>query len=202
MKQAIFLMMVVLSQLTIIAHEGKDHIQQKMVQTQDTITMVGKDTIAINVKTYNKTIIEKKTVDQKVPEFTLRPSVEIFAHLHNKIVHFPIALTLVAFLFSLLNIKQQSYCTYQSIKILLGISLFAGIAAYFTGTNQIAPFIGDPKEWLANTHRLLGIISTILILIWFVTLFIERTKKFSWIIGLVVTAAILITGFLGGVLAH
>jgi uncharacterized membrane protein len=169
---------------------------------QDTVTMVGKDTIAVNGIAVGKAVKQEKPVETKEPEFILKPSEQMFAHLHNKIVHFPIALTLVAFLFSLLNIKQQSHCTYQSIKILLGISLFAGISAYFTGNFQLTPFIGEPKEWLANTHRLSGIISIILIFLWFITLFIERTKKHSWAIGLIVVAAILITGFLGGVLAH
>jgi len=41
-----------------------------------------------------------------------------------------------------------------------------------------------------------------LILIWFGALFIERTKKSAWAIGLVLLIAISITGFLGGVLAH
>jgi uncharacterized membrane protein len=198
----VIILFVVLFPLSGYAHEGKDHKKQKMEPMQDTVTMVGKDTIAVNGKAVNKLVPKQEVVEMKEPEFILKPGEQMFAHLHNKIVHFPIALTLVAFLFSLLNIKQQSHCTYQSIKILLGISLFAGITAYFTGNNQLTPFIGEPKEWLANTHRLSGIISTSLILIWFVTLFIERTKKYSWVIGSIVTAAILITGFLGGVLAH
>jgi uncharacterized membrane protein len=167
---------------------------------QDTVTMVGKDTIAVNGIAVGKAVKQEKTVEMKEPEFILKPGEQMFAHLHNKIVHFPIALTLVAFLFSLLNIKKQNYDLV--IKILLGISLLTGISAYFTGNFQLTPFIGEPKEWLANTHRLTGIISTSFILIWFVTLFIERTKKYSWVIGLVVVIAILITGFLGGVLAH
>jgi len=41
-----------------------------------------------------------------------------------------------------------------------------------------------------------------LILIWFAALFIERTKKYSWVIGLIVLIGISVTGFLGGVIAH
>ena len=196
----IFLLLIITT--IIFPHEGKDHKKQNMMSMPDTVTMVGKDTIAVNGIAVGKAVKQEKTVEMKEPEFILKPSEQLFAHLHNKIVHFPIALTLVAFLFSLLNIKQQSHCTYQSIKMLLGISLFAGISAYFTGNFQLTPFIGEPKEWLANTHRLTGIISTISIFIWFVALFIERTKKYSWVIGLIVVIVISITGFLGGVLAH
>ena len=203
MKNLFTLILLLLLFTTVVsAHEGKDHKKQVMGSIQDTVTMVGKDTIAVNGKAVNESVLKQEPVEEKEPEFVLKPGEQMFAHLHNKIVHFPIALTLVAFLFSLLNIKQQSHCTYQSIKILLGISLFAGISAYFTGNFQLTPFIGDPKEWLANTHRLTGIISTSLILIWFAALFIERTKKYSWAIGLIVVIAISITAFLGGVLAH
>ncbi|MFZ5948619.1 MAG: DUF2231 domain-containing protein [Stygiobacter sp.] len=199
MKKVLFLILISLSQLAIIAHEGK---HEKKLIKQDTITIVGKDTIAVNGHSKNSTMKTSNEIEIKEEEFVLKPAEEMFAHLHNKIVHFPIALTLAAFLFSFLNIKKQSPCVAQSVKILLGISLASAISAYFTGNFQLTPFIGEPKEWLANTHRLSGIISTILILIWFVALFIERTKKYSWVIGLVVVIAITTTGFLGGVLAH
>jgi len=196
----IFLLLIITT--IIFTHEGKDHKKQNMMSMQDTVTMVGKDTIAVNGKAVNKSILKQQAVEEKEPEFILKPGEQMFAHLHNKIVHFPIALTLAAFLFSFLNIKKQSPCVAQSIKILLGIALVSAISAYFTGNNQLTPFIGEPKEWLANTHRLTGIISISLILIWFVALFIERIKKSAWIIGFAVVIAISITGFLGGVLAH
>lgn len=198
---AFIILFAVLMPLSVYAHGGKEHNKHKEAKT-DTITIVNGDTIAVNGKVVNKLTVKQESAEKKEPEFVLNLNEQMFSHLHNKIVHFPIALTLVAFLFSLLNIKRQSHCTYQSIKILLGISLLTAIAAYFTGNFQLTAFIGDPKEWLANTHRLTGIISTILILIWFAALFIARIKKYSWAIGIIVVVAILITGFLGGVLAH
>jgi len=193
-------LLVLTATIIISAHEGKDHKKQVMEAMLDTVTMVGKDTISVNGKAVNKSILEQQELEEKEPAFVLMPAEEMFEHLHNKIVHFPIALTLVAFLFSLLNIKKRNYDLV--IKILLGISLLTGIVAYFSGNFQLTPFIGDPKEWLANTHRLSGIISTLLILIWFAALFFDRIKKYLWIIGLIVVTAISITGFLGGVLAH
>ncbi|MCK9426935.1 MAG: hypothetical protein M0Q21_12935 [Ignavibacteriaceae bacterium] len=191
---------VLTATIIISAHEGKEHKKTISEAMPDTIIVVGKDTFAINGKAVNKSVLKQEPVVEKEPEFVLKPGEQIFAHLHNKMVHFPIALTLVAFLFSLLNIKRRDYDLV--IKILLGLSFVVAIAAFFTGNIQLAPFIGDPKEWLANIHRLTGIISSILILLWGASLFIERIKKYSWVIGLIVVAAILITGFLGGVLAH
>src|SRR3990170_7756447 len=200
MKTIILILIFVLTAtITISAHEGKEHKKTMSGAMPDTITIVGRDTITINGKAVNKLVPEQEVVEMKEQEFILKPGEQMFSHLHNKIVHFPIALTLAAFLFSLLNIKKQSPCVAQSIKILLGISLVSAISAYFTGNFQLTPFIGEPKEWLANTHRLTGIISISLILIWFVALFIERIKKSAWIIGFAVVIAISITGFLGGV---
>ena len=196
-----FLLLVTLMMIKTLAHEGYKHKKEESAQI-DTFTVVNGDTITVNGKAVNKTAFKQEPVEKKEPEFVLKLSEEMFSHLHNKMIHFPIALAFAAFLFSLLNRKKQSHCTYQSIKILLGISLFTAIVAYFTGNSQITAFTGDPKEWLAKTHRLIGIISTILILIWFVFSLIERTKKRSWVIGLIVIIAISITGFLGGVLAH
>ncbi len=196
----ILIMSVVIMPLSVYAHGGKEHNKNQHAMI-DTFTVANGDTIAVNGKSV-KALKEKHVEAEKEEPFVLKPSEEIFEHLHNKMVHFPIALAFAAFLFSLLNIKKQSHCTYQTIKILLGISLFTAIIAYFTGNSQITVFIGDPREWLAKTHRLIGIISTILILIWFVFSLIERTKKHSWVIGLIVVIAISITGFLGGVLAH
>ena len=192
---------IMIASTGVYAHGGKEHNKNQHAKV-DTFTVANGDTIAVNGKAVNKTAFKQEPVEKKEPEFALNLSEEMFSHLHNKMVHFPIALAFAAFLFSLLNIKKQSHCTYQTIKILLGISLFTAIVAYLTGNSQITVFLEDPKEWLAKTHRLIGIISTILILIWFVFSLIERTKKRSWIIGLIVVIAISITGFLGGVLAH
>lgn len=198
MQRLIFLVLFVSSVNSniVFAHEGK---HENKTTKQDTITLVGKDTIAINGVPVNAP--RNNVVDEPKEEpFELKPVEQLFVHLHNKIIHFPIVLTLVAFLFSLLNIKKQNYDFV--VKILLGISLATSIAAFFTGNTQLSAFIGDPKEWLANTHRLAGIISIVLIFLWFVSLFIQKAKRFSWIVGLIVVAAISITGFLGGVLAH
>ncbi|MBU2444185.1 MAG: hypothetical protein KJ666_01245 [Bacteroidetes bacterium] len=199
MQRLLFLVLFVcvVNSNIVFAHEGK---HENKTTKQDTITLVGKDTIAVNGMAVGKAINNEEPVETQEPEFILKPGEQMLAHLHNKIVHFPIALTLVAFLFSLLNIKKSNYDLV--IKILLALSLGSAIAAFFTGNTQLVPFIGDPKEWLAYTHRLSGIITTIFILTWFIALFIERTKKSAWVIGLIVVIGISITGFLGGVLAH
>ncbi|MBI2420227.1 MAG: hypothetical protein HYV28_20385 [Ignavibacteriales bacterium] len=185
---------------TVFAHEWKDHKKHTMHHMEDTVLMVGKDTIAVNGKILSSSFVKQQPTAAKEPEFVLNPSDYMFTHLHNKLIHFPIALTLAAFLFTILHIRKKDY--ELVIRILLGASLLTSIAAYFTGNIQAAAFAGDPKEWLANTHRLAGILSIGLILIWFLLLFIARIKKHAWVMGILTIASIIITAFLGGILAH
>lgn len=183
----------------LFAHEKEEHLKNRHTQ-KETVRNINNDTISVN--NMPEHLRNKHDEPEKEEPFVLNPVEEISEHLHNKVIHFPIALTLVAFLFSLLNIHKHNQHTDNVIKILIGISLSMGILAYFTGTTQMLPFAGHAKEWLAFAHRLAGIITLFLIAIWFVALFFEQTKKYSWLIGLGTSISVLITGFLGGVLAH
>jgi uncharacterized membrane protein len=183
----------------IFPHGGKDHKKELAVK-QDTLTIVGKDTIAINGKAINKSVLKQKPVDNKEPEFVLSFNEEMSSHLHNKIVHFPIAVGVLAFFFSLLHLKRKSYETTVSILVILG--LIFSLVAFITGINQVEPFAGTGKYWVVELHRYFGISILITYFIWLFFLLVEKIKKYAWIIGLVVFILILITGFLGGVIAH
>ncbi len=64
----------------------------------DTFTVVNGDTIAVNGQAMNKTASKQEPLEKKEPKFILNLSEEMFSHLHNKMVHFPIALAFAAFL--------------------------------------------------------------------------------------------------------
>lgn len=121
-------------------------------------------------------------------------------HLHNKTIHFPIVLGMVAFVLSLFNRKNPIYD-----KIIAGIVLSASafsILALITGLSQAHSFVGSEQEWLVNYHKIAGIGLMALYLLWVLFLKVGSLKKYSWIIGLLTTLVILITGFMGGVIAH
>lgn len=82
----------------VFPHGGKDHKKEKTVKV-DTLTIVGKDTIAING--ISKIIYKQKNEPELIKKepMKLNPSEQIFEHMHNKIVHFPIALGLFFFFF-------------------------------------------------------------------------------------------------------
>lgn len=195
MNRLALLILLSLSQITITAHEGK---HEKKIVKQDTLTIVGNDTIAINGRYKNSVI--NTTLQNDEEKFILNPGKEIFAHLHNKVVHFPIAIGLLAFLFSLLNLKQKNYD--NSISVLVVLGLIFSIVSFFTGKNQIEPFIGTSKYWVVELHQNIGISILITYVIWIFFLFTDKFKKFAWIIGLITSLLIILSGFLGGVIAH
>jgi len=171
-------LLIFLAAFQLIAHE--DHDEKK--QTPDTVTVVNGDTIAINGIAVGDSLLATQEaahdeVEQieTVEEYELNAGDALFEHMHNKIIHYPIALVLVAFLFAVLGYKDDRY--QFVIKTMLLIAGVFAIVAFFSGANQFDHFVGNPKEWLANTHRLLGIASAVSIWLWFLCLSI---KSFRW----------------------
>lgn len=124
----------------------------------------------------------------------------VFEHLHNKVVHFPIALSITAFFLSILNFRYKKYD--QAIWILVIIAFVTSIVAIITGLNQESHFEGEAKEWIVEIHETIGFIIASFLLLWAVTLKISAVKKYHWIIGLVVVLLVSVTGFLGGIISH
>jgi uncharacterized membrane protein len=120
-------------------------------------------------------------------------------HLHNKIVHFPIALGMFGALFLLLSYRYPSYK--WPARVLL---FFAGVgagAAILTGEAQEAAFDGTSLLRVLAWHETTG--KVVLVLLWgaFVLSFFEVTRKFFWLYALVLAGALLLSGGLGGILA-
>ncbi|KUO58549.1 hypothetical protein APF79_06995 [bacterium BRH_c32] len=183
----------------VFPHGGKDHKKEKTVKV-DTLTIVGKDTIAING--ISKIIYKQKNEPELIKEEPIRlnPAEQIFEHLHNKVVHFPIALGLFAFFLSLLNFKWKNYNSAILISVL--IALLFSIVAFITGKNQSEPFIGTAKEWIVELHQNIGLALIINFFIWTIFLFVDKLKKYAWLPGLIAFILILTAAYLGGVIAH
>ncbi len=197
---AIFLFII--SSIGSFAHGDEEHNKHKKAKT-DTLTIVNGDTIAINGQPINSRVTslrDKMQMMTSEEKFVLNPGERILEHPHNKIVHFPIAIGVLAFFFSLLHIRRKSYDATIFILVILGFAF--SVAAFFTGNNQVQPFEGTNKYWVVELHRNFGIGIMIIYFIWLLFLRIEKIKKYAWIIGAVIFVLILITAFLGGVIAH
>jgi len=161
MKLLLIISIILLIQLISFAHEGK-HVKKAVMQ--DTVTIVGGDTIAINgiYKNLVKKIVDPDTLKEK--PMKLNPSEQVFEHLHNKLVHFPIALGVFAFLLTLINFKWKNFDSAILISILIAL-LFA-IGAFITGKNQSEPFIDTAKEWVVELHQAFGLSVLLSFFVW------------------------------------
>lgn len=82
------------------------------------------------------------------------------------------------------------------------VALIFSIVAFITGKNQSEPFIGTAKEWIVELHQNIGLALIINFFIWTIFLFVDKLKKYAWLVGLIAFILILTAAFLGGVIAH
>jgi uncharacterized membrane protein len=120
-------------------------------------------------------------------------------HLHNKLVHFPIALGLFGALFLLLSFRYPSY-KWPARTLLFFAGVF-GLFALPAGAAQAAEFDGTSLSKVLQWHALAG--KTALGLIWgaFLLSFVDSARKFFWLYALALAAALILAGGLGGILA-
>jgi uncharacterized membrane protein len=123
-----------------------------------------------------------------------------FEHLHNKIVHFPIALGLAAAIILIVTPRWPQYDA-AGQALLAAAALFA-IAAYFTGRLQAEPFEGTSMWDIVGLHATLGTLTALLLIAGVVLTRVRAAKRWLWVYGVALFLIISATGFVGGVLAH
>ena len=120
--------------------------------------------------------------------------------LHNKIIHFPIVLTLVA-TFSLWWGRRRTdlepVCFW-----LVWITALSTLAAYFSGQAQAPHYMEGPKAWLVTLHARQGIVIGVGQALWVLSLLRDRTRPLAWVLGVILSVIVLSAGFLGGLVAH
>jgi uncharacterized membrane protein len=121
-------------------------------------------------------------------------------HPHNKLVHFPIVLTLTAATFLLIGRKRPEL---EPLGFwLVWAAALSVIAAYFSGQAQEEGFHGKPKEWLVELHEKQGIAIGVGQALWVLSLLKASTRRYSWVLGIVLAVMVLAAALLGGLVAH
>ena len=188
---------------TINAHE--DH-KKKEQDKPDTLTIVGGDTIAINGIATDQYISEQidtenyeseSSEEEKTKEVTLGAA---FEHIHNKVIHFPIALTVVGLLLMILGYKENKY--WNALKIIIPFTALFSIVAIISGLNQAEPFEGTAAYELVETHELLGFGVVASLILWSLSLYVKQLKKLVWLFAGLALILVSIAGLYGGVIAH
>ncbi len=198
----LFIIFLLLS-AAVFAHEGH---KKKMEKKPDTLTIVGDDTIAVNgipIESFTaKNIAVAETENAEYPEEEPKEVTigAAFQHLHNKLIHFPIALTVIAFLLMILGYKDEKYL--GTVKIIVPLAAILTIATVLTGQAQAEPFEGTSAYALVETHKKLGFGVLASLILWSIVMYVEKLKKFAWVFAILTAALVGIAGLYGGVIAH
>jgi uncharacterized membrane protein len=119
---------------------------------------------------------------------------------HNKLIHFPIVLGLTAAVMVLISRRKPQY---EPVAFwLVWFALLSTLAAYFSGFYQSTEFMHRPKRWIMETHERFAIGLAMAECVWILALLRRSTRGLATMMSFVVVALILVTGFLGGLVAH
>lgn len=119
---------------------------------------------------------------------------------HNKLIHFPIVLSLVAAVMVLLSRRKPEL---EPVAFwLVWFALLSTLAAYFSGFYQSTEFEHRPKRWLMYTHMRFAIGLAMAQSLWLLSLLRRGTRWLATLMTIVVVILVVITGFLGGLVAH
>ena len=124
----------------------------------------------------------------------------LFEDLHNKIVHFPLVMTLLATLFLWWGRRRPEF---EPVSFwMVWATAASTLAAYFSGQAQARDYVEGPKAWLVELHGQQGIVIGIGQALWVLSLLRDNTRRFSWVLGAILSVMVLAAGFLGGLVAH
>lgn len=121
-------------------------------------------------------------------------------HLHNKIVHFPIVLSVVSLVGFWLGRRDPGL--HRFARVCAWAAAFLAGAAWVAGLSQMASFDGDPKAWLVPVHRNWGIATTTALILAAVIGQWSRTRRRAWVAAFLAVLMVGVTGYLGGLLSH
>lgn len=121
-------------------------------------------------------------------------------NLHNKIVHFPLALGLAAAVFFMIAPRWPAY--EPASRLLLIAAALAAVAAFFSGRAQEEQFDDSPFHSVVELHEKFGIATAITLWSGVALTFWARARRFLPLYGILLVLLLVGTGFLGGVLSH
>lgn len=181
--------------LPVFAHQGhhkkpqtQTNVSPPTVQTMQTQTTSG--------LAPEHEMLSYETSENRDPKTIMKEA--MWSHLHNKIIHFPLALGLAASVLILFARKRPEMLF--TIRILLIVAALFAVAAYFTGKAQEEPFEkGEMHEFL-EFHQWFGIASGICL--WAGVIISTKAKNLLMPYALLQLILLSVTGFLGGILAH
>lgn len=121
-------------------------------------------------------------------------------NLHNKVIHFPLALGLAAAVIFMIAPRWPAY--EPAARLLLIAGALAAVVAFFSGRAQEAQFDDSPFHSVVELHEKFGITSAITLWAGVALTFWARARRLMPLYGVLLMLVLACTGFLGGVLSH
>jgi uncharacterized membrane protein len=121
-------------------------------------------------------------------------------NLHNKIVHFPLALGLAAAVLFIIAPRWPAY--EPAARLLLIAGALAAVVAFFSGRAQEDAFEDSPFHSVVELHETFGITTAITLWAGVALTFWVRARRLMPLYGILLMLLLVCTGFLGGVLSH
>jgi uncharacterized membrane protein len=202
MKKLMVLFAALLLAAPILAHEGHDHDEAAEAKVAAAGSALATDAKALGQATGAAAAAVGAQAAEKV-EAETEPlkllQAGLHSHLHNKIVHFTLALGVIGALFYLLSLKWPHFLA--SARLLLALGLAAGAASIPTGAAQADEFAKGRLHDTLELHALLGKVSLGLSLLLLILTFLPKSRKFAWLVAVAAALLVMVAGGLGGVLA-
>lgn len=191
------LIFILLASLPLLAHQG--HHKKPQTQTTTTESSVQTtQTAAGQMEEHLPTRTDNITgePEERDPKTIMEEA--MWSHMHNKIIHFPLALGVTASVLILFARKRPGML--PTIRVLLIVAALIAVGAYFTGKAQEEPFEEGEMHEFVEWHQWFGIASGVCL---WAGIFVS-SKPNNLLIPYALTQLVLlsVTGFLGGILAH
>ena len=210
MKALSLALLLALAASPLAAHEAHETVHavketvakagETVQKAGQTVQQVGKDAKALaeDAKDAVEGAVDKvQRAAQAEPMDVLKDSVN--SHWHNKLVHFPVALGIFGVLFFIASLRWPAYL-WPSRSPLAGVVLF-GLAALRSGEAAEEGFHGSSLMETVHAHENAAKAAMVLLLLQLLLTWFPSFKKWSWVVGLLACAAIILAGAFGGALA-
>lgn len=144
---------------------------------------------------------EQPVAPERAPQpLQIDTKAALASHLHNKVVHFPIALGAAGAILLLLSYRWPQFG--PGARLLLVVAALSAWVAVRSGLAQEADLEGGGLDLWLERHENFGKWTAGALTLTAVVVLVKRARPVHWLFAIVVLGLLSLTGFLGGILAH
>ena len=134
------------------------------------------------------------------PPLQIDTKAALVSGLHNKVVHFTIALGMAGAILLLLSYRWPQFG--PGARLLLVVAALSSWVAVRSGLAQEADLEGGGLDLWLERHENFGKWTAGALTLTAVVVLVKRARPVHWLFAIVVLGLLSLTGFLGGILAH